>query len=80
MSLPSLLISRKETLTALCKEHHAEKLYLFGSAATDQFTPNSNLDMILRFRLLNVPPEDQGQLYWNLFSTLEQLLVVELIY
>ena len=41
----------------LCQQYHVEKLYLFGSATTDQFTANSDLDRIVRLRLLNVSPE-----------------------
>ena len=61
------------TLTELCQRFRVERLYLFGSATTDRFTAESDLDMIVRFRELDLPPEDRGQLYWDLLDALEQL-------
>lgn len=72
--LPPLLVSRKETLATLCKEYQVEKLYLFGSATTGRFGPDSDLDMVVRFQPLEMPPEDRGQLYWDFLESLEQLL------
>ena len=71
---PSILTSQKEALAALCQEYWVERLYLFGSATTDRFGPDSDLDMVVRFQALNLPPEDRGQLYWDFLESLEQLL------
>lgn len=68
-----LLRSTKDALSVLCKQYQIERLYLFGSAVTDRFTSKSDLDMIVRFRKCGLPPEDQGQLYWDLLNALEQL-------
>lgn len=72
-----LLSSHQKNLTALCQRYHVERLYLFGSATTDRITADSDLDMIVRFRSLDLPPEEQGQLYWDLLAALEQLLCRE---
>ena len=72
--LPTVLTSHKEALLALCQEYQVEKLYLFGSATTDRFGADSDLDMVVRFQPLNLPPEDRGQLYWDFLESLEQLL------
>lgn len=69
-----LLTQKKKALEALCQRYQVDKLYLFGSATTDHFTSDSDLDIIVRFRELGLPPEDQGQLYWDLLDALEQLL------
>ena len=68
-----LLRTTREALLASCKQHQVEKLYLFGSATTDRFTSESDLDVIVHFRELDWPPEDRGQLYWDLLEALEQL-------
>ncbi len=72
-SLPSLLTAHKEALAALCQQYYVEKLYLFGSATTDRFTRDSDLDMVVRFKPLDWLPEDQGQLYWDFLDALERL-------
>ena len=72
--LPLMLTSQKKALAALCQEHRVEKLYLFGSATTGRFGPDSDLDMVVRFQPLDLPPEDRGQLYWDFLESLEQLL------
>jgi predicted nucleotidyltransferase len=71
--LLSILSPYKSKLAILCQRYQVDKLYLFGSATTDRFTQDSDLDMIVRFLSVNLPPEDRGQLYWDLLAALEQL-------
>ena len=37
-------------LNRLCESHYVEQLYLFGSATGDQFTPESDIDFLVRFK------------------------------
>ena len=61
-------------LVQLCQQHHVAQLHLFGSAANGNFVPdNSDIDIIVRFKPLDLPPEDKGQLYWDLLDALENL-------
>ncbi len=71
--LSSILSPFKDKLAILCQRHHVDKLYLFGSATTERFAQDSDLDLIVRFLSVNLPPEDRGQLYWDLLTALEQL-------
>lgn len=68
-----MIATERKGLEALCKQYQVDRLYLFGSAMTDHFTAESDLDIIVRFRELDLPPEDRGQLYWDLLDALEQL-------
>ena len=68
-----VLASHKENLATLCQKYQVEKLYLFGSALTDRFAADSDLDIVVQFQPLDCPPEDQGQLYWDFLASLEQL-------
>lgn len=36
-------------IAALCRRHHIRRLALFGSALRDDFTPASDLDMLVEF-------------------------------
>jgi predicted nucleotidyltransferase len=49
-------------------------MYLFGSATDNEaFSETSDIDLIVQFEELNLPPEDKGQLYWDLLADLEKL-------
>ncbi|OFY66564.1 MAG: nucleotidyltransferase [Bacteroidetes bacterium RIFCSPLOWO2_02_FULL_36_8] len=36
-------------LKKLCKKHYVGELYVFGSAVTDKFSTNSDIDLLVRF-------------------------------
>jgi len=40
---------KTEQLQQLCKNFNVKELYLFGSAATDDFSEESDLDFIVKF-------------------------------
>ena len=40
---------KKEQLQQLCKNYNVKELYLFGSATTDDFSEDSDLDFIVKF-------------------------------
>lgn len=42
-------------LKALCKKHHVQKLYLFGSATNDSFNENSDVDFLVSFHKIELP-------------------------
>lgn len=40
---------KTDQLHQLCKKYHVKELYLFGSATTDNFSEDSDLDFIVNF-------------------------------
>ena len=40
---------KTDQLQQLCKKFNVKELYLFGSATTDNFSENSDLDFIVKF-------------------------------
>jgi len=68
-----LFLSTQDRLATLCERFKVEKLYLYGSAMTEHFSLESDLDIIVRFQVVNLPPEDRGQMYWDLLDALERL-------
>ncbi|MCX5771853.1 MAG: nucleotidyltransferase domain-containing protein [Candidatus Hydrogenedentes bacterium] len=45
----------QERLAAFCRGHHLTKLALFGSVLTDQFTPDSDVDVLFEYDPEHIP-------------------------
>jgi len=45
----------REKLIGFCKKHHIRKLSFFGSAIRDDFSPASDLDVLVEFEPEHVP-------------------------
>ena len=45
----------KEKIAAFCKKNQIKKLSLFGSALRDDFSPGSDIDMIVEFDPDHIP-------------------------
>ena len=45
----------KERIEEFCKRHYIRKLSLFGSALRDDFTPESDLDILVEFDPAHIP-------------------------
>ena len=45
----------KERIEEFCKRHHIRKLSLFGSALRDDFSPESDLDILVEFDPAHTP-------------------------
>jgi predicted nucleotidyltransferase len=42
--------NQKDAINVLCKLHNVEKLYIFGSALTDRFSGESDIDFLVKFK------------------------------
>lgn len=42
--------SYRQKIIALCKQHHVESLYLFGSTAKGTLKENSDIDLLVKFK------------------------------
>ncbi|WP_242206310.1 nucleotidyltransferase family protein [Aestuariivivens insulae] len=58
----------KKLIKSLCENHLVEKLYLFGSATGNQFTKNSDIDFLVKFRKIGLE-----QYFDNYMSLKEKL-------
>lgn len=48
--IPELITSKRDEITALCREYGVAKLEVFGSVMTDEFDPKtSDVDFVVRF-------------------------------
>lgn len=49
------LLLDKEYLADFCRRHHIRKMSLFGSALTDRFGPDSDVDVLVEFESGRTP-------------------------
>lgn len=58
-------------LKSLCDKYHIAELYVFGSILTDNFTPESDIDFLVKFS--DVEPLEYFDNYMDFKEKLEQL-------
>ncbi len=68
----AIITKKLPELLALCKKYHVATMYLFGSAASDTFTKNSDIDLLVSFKK-NVPLEEYADNFFDLAYALEDL-------
>jgi predicted nucleotidyltransferase len=59
-------------LTMLCEKYRVATMYLFGSAATDAFNENSDIDFLISFHS-DVTLEEYADNYFDLMFEIEDL-------
>lgn len=67
-----LLKEHSSQITALCHKHKVSELSAFGSVVRNELTPESDIDLIVRFG--EVPLNDFADNYFDLCDALEELL------
>ena len=60
----------KEEMAAFCRRHHIRRLALFGSVLRDDFTPESDVDVLVEFERGHTP----GLAFITIQDELSQLL------
>jgi predicted nucleotidyltransferase len=46
---PNVALPSREQLESICKRHHIRRLSIFGSALGEEFTPESDVDILVEF-------------------------------
>lgn len=59
------------SIRKLCESYHVEELYVFGSVLTDRFSPDSDIDFLVRFS--GVAPREYFDNYMDFKEGLESL-------
>lgn len=67
----NILHSNIVQISGLCKKHKVDKLYAFGSVGTEQFNDQSDIDLIVKFR--NIDLLEYADNYFDLKFSLENL-------
>ncbi len=58
-------------INQLCKQNRVKELYVFGSALSDSYRDNSDIDLLVDFQQLS--PSDYARNYFELKFALEKL-------
>lgn len=66
------VIQHKSAITKLCKTHKVETLYLFGSANTNHFSENSDVDFLVKFKTFDLKLYFQN--YMSFKESLKKIL------
>jgi len=66
-----ILENKFYALRQICQQYEIEKMYLFGSALTDQFGPQSDIDILISFK--DIPFERYTDNFFELHTALEEL-------
>lgn len=67
-----LIETYKEQIQKLCKSHKVKSLYAFGSVNTAKFNADSDVDLIVDFRIED--PLEYADNYFDLKFALENIL------
>ena len=60
----------REAVAAFCRRHHVRRLALFGSVLRDDFTPSSDVDVLVEFEPGHVP----GLAFFSMEAELSAIL------
>lgn len=73
----ALIENNKQKIIDLCKQHHVKELYVFGSAARDDFNEKSDVDFLYEFDTSGIDFDNLKDASYdyvdNFFSLLERL-------
>lgn len=53
--LRELIEKNEERIIEFCKENHIKEISLFGSALRSDFTPDSDIDILVKFEVSHIP-------------------------
>jgi len=59
------------SLNNLCRKYNVKTMHIFGSVCTDNFSDNSDIDILISFNELSI--EEYTDNYFNLHNELEKL-------
>ncbi len=72
MTAMKLFTTYKKEIKALCESHRVKSLYAFGSVLTNSFNCNSDIDLIVNFKELDI--KDYANNYYDLKLSLQKIL------
>ena len=72
MSMNQIVTDKIPQLVMLCKKYRVATMYLFGSAATDAFNENSDVDFLISFKN-SVTLEEYADYYFDLLFEMEDI-------
>lgn len=72
--LHPLLANNQSQLQMLCKEHYIKRLYAFGSVCRDDFTQESDIDLLYTFDYERLPIYDAADIFFDFTQKVESII------
>jgi predicted nucleotidyltransferase len=69
--MQKLIVDQLDLIRKLCQEYDIAEMYVFGSACTEQFNEESDIDILIRFKDISI--EKYTDNYFELHRRLEEL-------
>lgn len=69
--LAPIIANNIDQIKALCEQHKVKALYAFGSATTDKFNDESDVDLLVEFGDVSI--EEYADNYFHFIENLESL-------
>lgn len=73
MHIQPILSRNLPRITQILKQNHVKRAYAFGSVCTEQFGPNSDVDLLIAFED-NLDPVTYAENYFAIADAIEELL------
>jgi len=70
--LAPIIANNINEIKTLCKKHKVKELYVFGSAVSDQFNEESDVDLLVEFESVDL--KEYAENHSNFTESLEKLL------
>jgi len=70
--MQSIIENNKQTLIELCRKYDVKTMFVFGSASTDDFNEDSDIDILISFKE-SISIEKYTDNYFELHCKLEEL-------
>ncbi|MFC0264593.1 nucleotidyltransferase family protein [Fontibacter flavus] len=70
--LPVFLEKHREELIDLCKKHHVERMFVFGSVLNNSFSSESDVDFLVKIK--EVPVEVYTDSFFEVYEGLQNIL------
>lgn len=69
-----IIIDNQEKIFEVCKNHHVQNLYTFGSVNTEKFNIESDIDILISFKMNEINIEEYVDVYFGVQFKLEEIL------
>ncbi len=72
--MASVIENNIEEIQKACKKHKLKSLFVFGSAVTNEFNKNSDVDFLYNFKKEEIPIAEYADNFFEFLFRLEDLL------
>lgn len=71
VKLPGFLEKHREELIDLCKKHHIERMFVFGSVLNKKFSSESDVDFLVKIK--EVPVDVYTDSFFEIYNGLQEI-------